>query len=162
MSVEKSEVIIAVLEDIGARAEDQLDAFKAEEQRIAGAVDAYRSGHAAVMTLFGHVEKELESSQLDEAHAAAVKRYIERAVQMLANLATRAEGQRFMAGGQVAAQRKAVASLDKQRKDEQAKLQKARERDTEVVAESPATGTIKQQRSAEEASPAPEGRAKDT
>lgn len=169
MSVEKSEVIIAVLEDIGARAEDQLEAFKAEEQRIAGAVDAYRAGQAAVTTLLGHVDKDLESSQLDEAHAAVVKRYVERAVQMLSNLALRAEGQRFMAGGQVAAQRKVVSGLDKRRQEEQAKLQKERERsaaiETAIETATPVTGTIKQQRQAEEAAsgaPPPEDHASDT
>jgi len=157
MSLEKSELKIAVATDIGASIEDSYEAAKKEMYRQEGAVTSFGQAAKACEMLCEVVNKDLDEGRVPSMeHAEMIKLWITRAANAQRNLARNAENMGMSACGKVSALEGAVALISKYRQVEQLKIAAARlaspsDPDAVRPAGSHPAMSIKERRLAEEA-----------
>jgi outer membrane biosynthesis protein TonB len=124
MGVEKAELKKAVLEDMGVKADDRLDALTAELYRTDGGAKALKSaGEGLGRDVFARLRKELDEGKIDADQAKHVDRYINTCINFLTHLARRAAGQVPVMQGRVDEATEAVRRIKKDVDAEVAKIQ---------------------------------------
>jgi hypothetical protein len=176
MGIEKSELKKAILQDMGIKADDRLDALTAELHRTEGGAKALTTAAGGLENdVFARLRRDLDEGKIDTEAAKQVDRYLRTCVNMLQHLAKRSKVQVPVMQGRVDEAREAVHRIKKDCDAEEAKILAVRlaeaagevtvteEGDREVVSsgeKGPSrrpvgvrpTGTLKAQRAAEETS----------
>jgi hypothetical protein len=164
MSIEKSEIKVVAAHEIGCRLDDALEASTKDLYRLEGAVTAFKQAAQAVEGLAKHIDKEMDEGKFDLEQAKIIKRYVERAHQMMTNLGIQSDANRVAQTGKVSGMQQAVQLAKQFRDAEESKAQTLR-----VAYEKLQSGedpgrrsmglhpgmTIKEQRLAEQVSQAP-------
>lgn len=88
LSIEKAELIAGVANEIGSGIEDMLDGARRNAHAAEGAVDALSKAMKAVEGIMAHVNKAVETDELDAEQAALVMRWVRRCHGAVDNLAT--------------------------------------------------------------------------
>lgn len=131
MSIEKAELKKAVAHEIGCRLDDLLEAGHVEVHGYDGARKAFRQGAKSVGELLALVDKELDEGKFNELEgplkvAEVVKKYVQRAVNLLDNLQMNAEANHLKAQGKVEALTTAITVPKKLWDDESKKIEVAK------------------------------------
>ncbi len=125
MTVEKSELRRAAIHDLGEKFDDILEQHEADKHRCEGAAVGFLHASRSVQALMVSVQKDIEEDIYDIATAEHVKKYIERAVIVLDNLAKNANNKKLMAEGKMEALTGVIAVTKKAYDVENAKVVQA-------------------------------------
>lgn len=157
MGVEKSELKLAVLENLGCKSDDILESVERELHRAEGAIQALSLGSKAVRQLAQLVDDDLDKERYDIETATKVKEYLDRAGTLLDSMAQKATNQRMTGAGRVEMATQFVQFLKKEHDLEALKKKSFEIRDEDddspssrPVGQRPAP-SIKQQRLEEQA-----------
>ena len=120
MNLDKSDVRISVAHELGVKLDDALEAVSAEMYRQEGRTRAFKDASEAVEKLYKIVDEEINQGKFDLEQAGQVKRYIQRAIQMLTNLGVQSMNESIAYTGRRAAMFQAV-SIAKKFVDEERK-----------------------------------------
>jgi hypothetical protein len=126
MNLEKAELKIMVVTDIGASMDDSLEAAKKDMHRQEGAVTSFGQAAKACELLCEQVNKDLDEGKISLEQAELVKLWLARAANAQRNLGRGAENLGMSASGKVSALEGAVALIDRYRRAEQLKIAEAR------------------------------------
>ena len=121
MSIEKAQVKVGTAHEIGCRLDDSLEAATKDLYRLEGAAQAFRQAAQSVESLAKHVDAEMDAGKFDLEAAKLIKRYVERAHQMMTNLTMQADNNRMAQTGKVAGAEAAVQLVKKFRDEEERK-----------------------------------------
>lgn len=146
MSVEKAELKVAVLTDVGDRVETLLEGSQAAVHRAEGAEQAFRDGAQVVQQLHQVVDREIDEKKLDLEQGKIAKDWITRAVNALFQLSVNAQQVIVAQKGHAQGVSHTVQFLQRLREQEFQTLAEHRARDVEAEHRS-----IKEERLAEEA-----------
>lgn len=96
MSIEKAEIKIGTVNQIGSKLDDMLEQSEAEMRRCEGAKGSLRQAAKAISDLTAHVNKDVDEGRLDFGEetlkvAAEINRWIQRCSAVAENLAVKAE-----------------------------------------------------------------------
>jgi hypothetical protein len=163
MSLDKSEVKLGTVHELGCRLDDVREAAHKEVSRMEGAVAAFAKSAEVVAALAALVDKDISDGKFELETATLIKRYIERGTQALTNLHLNAKNLQLMAQGKVQGLDAGLQVAKKLKEEEERKrdvVQEAVQRAAEAPAaqeatEAPRPTTIKAQRLAEERLPLP-------
>lgn len=122
MGVEKSEIKMAVAHELGAGFDDALEAAEQDILRWDGAKTSLKSAAAAVEALIAHAKRDLEAEVIDEERFVLVRKWLQRATEVVRNLRTQAEVHEQRAHGRVDAFKTTVKLTKKLFDNEEAKL----------------------------------------
>lgn len=103
MSQFKSEIRASVLNDLGSRIEDVLEAARKEFASFQGGKQALVLGRQKIEAHMGLVDKDVEAGRLDLQQASLVKKYMTQCSHILENLAIQVEVQGYQAQGKILA-----------------------------------------------------------
>lgn len=131
MSIEKAELKKAVAHEIGCRLDDLREGAEREVHAYDGARKAFSQGSKSVTELLKHVEKEMDEGAFNDldgplAVAAIIKKYVQRAANLLDNMQMNAEANHLKAQGKVEALAAAVSVPKKLWDEEHHKVEVAR------------------------------------
>jgi len=132
----KSEVKALTYHEVGAKLDDQLESAEREQFSMEGAKIALTEAKNLVEQLLSHVDKDVQEGVLDVAQATLAKRWVMRSMQVVQNLALRAEVQNYQSQGKVLALRQTVKVAKSLYDAEKANLDaliKAETEETETV-----------------------------
>lgn len=145
MSTVNLEQRASALHEAGVAVEDTAEAVQREAARSEGVSLGCDAAARAVEALKKHVDADVDAGSLDLEAAAAVKRYLDRAITVAQNLGKQAQVRATHQAGEASGLRKAIEILRK--KHEVAKAQK----DRLVAKRDGEERTIKEERLQEEA-----------
>lgn len=164
-SIDKTILKTAMLHDIGAHLDDQKEGAEREVYRVEGDIRTIKRFREAVHGLYARVDADVEMGMFDLENASKVKKYIERIESMCTGFLMKSEGEKIRQEGAVDAHRKVVEFMQKLHSDSEKELQLMRTEarllaekgvpPDEVGRPQSARVSIKEQRLAEEAPPAP-------
>jgi hypothetical protein len=126
MSIEKAQVKVGTAHEIGCRLDDALEAATKDLYRLEGAAQAFRQAAQSVEGLAKHVDREMDEGKFDLETAKLIKKYVERAHQMMTNLTMQADNNRMAQTGKVSGAEAAVQLVKKFRDDEERKAEALR------------------------------------
>jgi hypothetical protein len=124
--MDKAEVKMLTLHEVGCRVDDMLDGAQQELCRLEGGVVAITSAKKAIEQLSALVSDDVTKQRYDESAAAKIKEYIERCMLILAAQQKRADFERVAAHGKITALKTVVDAIKKEHAAEQGKLGKNR------------------------------------
>lgn len=125
MSKFKSEIRASVLNDMGSRIEDALDAAKRELAGFQGGRQALVLAKQKVEAHMASVDKDVDAGRLDLEQASLVKKYMSQCCHILENLGIQAEVQGYQAQGKIMATENLVKVTKTLFDQERAKLEAA-------------------------------------
>lgn len=127
MGVEKSEIKMAVAHELGAGFDDALEAAERDIYRWDGAKTSLRGAASAIEGLMEHAKRDLDAELLNEESFKLVRKWVQRATEIVRNLRTQAEVHEQRSHGRVEALKTSVKITKKLYDDEQAKLKALQE-----------------------------------
>lgn len=122
MNVNKAEIKIFTAHELGCRLDDLLESNTKDMYRLEGGVVALRQAITSIEGLLAVVDKEMDAEKFDLEQAKEIKRYIQRAAQILTNLALNTDNNRIAYGGRMQALELAVGVAKKYQDDESKKV----------------------------------------
>lgn len=149
MSIEKSELKMAVANDLGCRLDDTLEAVRKEAYRQEGAKAALQVAGKAIQDLVPLVDREMDEGLLSLEEASKVKRHLLRVVACFENLFKQSHNLQLLAAGKAQGLEAAVQVIKRQVEEEAVKL-KAMTEPLPVAAEGESPLSLKQIRIASE------------
>lgn len=126
MNLDKSDLKILTAHELGCRLDDYLDANTKDMYRLEGGVTALRAASLSLDGLMKVVDKEMDEGKFDLEQAAHIKKFVQRAAQMVLNLALQHENNRIAQTGRVAALDGAVSIARKFKEEESKKVEALR------------------------------------
>lgn len=154
----KTELIIAVMTNVGADVEDRYEAAKALVQQAAGAKAGTKKLILNMATLSKAAQDDIDAGNLDEDAAKIVQRHLHRVVVSIKDTHTFWEQQGIRAGGFRDGLKEAVQIVKKMREVEEKKLPSSEGQELTTTSEDSESRhpgpTLKQQRQAEESTTA--------
>jgi len=137
MGIDKAELKKAILQDMGIKADDRLDALTAELYRTEGAAGSLKTAAEVIeRDVFARLRSDLEGGQLDADQAKTVDRYIRTCIHSLQHLAQQSNVQVPIMKGRLDEATEQVKRIKEEFDSEEAKIQAIR------IAE--AAGTIQE------------------
>lgn len=171
MGLDKSEIKLAILQELGCKFDDMLEGVQHDKFRAEGAARALIQATKAIRSVASLVDDDVDKERYDLPTAAKIKEYIDRAATIVESMAKNATNQQMAGGGSIVAMDQVVKYLKKEYDSEEAKRKALEESEDELdklltggeepkLHERP-TGrrpppTVKQRRRAQEAAPEPE------
>lgn len=122
MNVNKSEVKMAVAQDIGRQFEAREDGLKSEVHRLEGAAGALKQGAEKLDGIKDFYRKEAEEERFEEVNLEIVMRVIDRCRGVLINLSDTATAQKLVKVGEAQEAKRALDTIEKVYQDERARL----------------------------------------
>jgi hypothetical protein len=114
MGSEKAEIKALVAHELGVGLDDMLEAVQVEAHQYRGAKEGLRQAVLALNQYHkDHIDKDIDEGKLSLEEATQIRRYLERDVGILENLAVRAEVSQLQAEGKSAGVRLAVQNVKK-------------------------------------------------
>jgi len=161
MGLDKSEVKLAILHNLGCKVDDMLEGVRHERFRAEGASRALVQATKAIRQLAELVDDDVDKERYELPTAAKIKEYLDRAASLVESMASNARNQQLAGSGRTEAMDQVVKYLKKEYDLEEAKKQafeaavEEDEAEADVRPQERAVGqrpgrTIKQQRLAEE------------
>lgn len=125
MSLQKVEAKLFAVNELGCRLDDNLEQANKDLYRAEGAVTALKSAVSVLENLMKTVDKDLTegSNNYDLQQIKDIKKYVDRARQLVANLTNNAETSRLAQTGKVQGFEQAVAVAKKFKDEEMSKVQ---------------------------------------
>ena len=123
MTIEKSKLKMAVLNEIGGEFDDSLEVAEQDIYRWEGAKTSLKGAKMAVERLLSHVRDDVKGQKITEEGAEAAQKYIRRAAGVIENLQAKAEVHEQRSHGRVEALRTAVKVIKKKYDAEEAKAE---------------------------------------
>lgn len=123
MSLEKTELRLHVIDEIGKDLALQLRAQEIALARQEGVAAGFQQGATSVGDLFTHVDKDITEGKLDLEQAKLVKLWITRAHAALGNLHQQSSNHLFITKGKIEATKVSLDALQKKVDAERGKLQ---------------------------------------
>jgi len=124
MGVEKAELKKAILEDMGIKADDRLDALTAELYRTEGAAKSLKTAAEGIeRDVFARLRKELDEGKIDPEEAKHADRYIHTCLNFLSHLAKKTRVQVPIMKGRMDEATYEVQRIKKEHDAEEAKIQ---------------------------------------
>lgn len=120
MNINKAEVKIFTAHELGCRLDDLLEANTKDMYRLEGGVVALKQATTSIEGLLAVVDKEMDAEKFSLEQAKEIKRYIQRAAQILTNLTLNTDNNRIAYGGRMQALELAV-NVAKKYQDEESK-----------------------------------------
>lgn len=88
MSVEKSELKIAVIENLGSKADDRVEALTADFHRAEGAVKAFEEGAKKIETeVYAHFKRDIDEGKVPGDPNQAADKYIKTCLHLFMHMA---------------------------------------------------------------------------
>lgn len=120
MNVNKAEIKIFTAHELGCRLDDLLESNTKDMYRLEGGVVALRQATMGLENLLAVVDKEMDADKFDLEQAKEIKRYVQRAIQVVTNMVLNTDNNRIAYGGRVQALQLAV-DVAKKFQDEESK-----------------------------------------
>jgi len=120
VNVNKAEIKIFTAHELGCRLDDLLESNTKDMYRLEGGVVALRRALEDINGLLAVVDKEMDAEKFDLEQAKEIKRYIQRAAQVITNLTLNTDNNRIAYGGRIQALSLAV-DVAKKYQDEESK-----------------------------------------
>lgn len=127
MNLDKSDLKIQTANELGCRLDDLLEGSQKELYRLEGSVTSFKKSMTSIEDLEKVVDKEMDEGKFDLEVATHIKRFTDRARQMLLNMALNAENLRLMQLGKIQAYEHSVSSTKKFVTDEASRAAQLRE-----------------------------------
>lgn len=122
MNVNKAEIKIFTAHELGCRLDDLLESNTKDMYRLEGGVVALRQAATSIEGLLAVVDKEMDAEKFDLEQAKEIKRYIQRAAQVITNLTLNTDNNRIAYGGRIQALSLAVDVAKKYQDEESKKI----------------------------------------
>lgn len=122
MNVQKSELKMALVKDIGKTLEDRETAHMAEVHRLEGATSALKQGAENLDSVKAFYQKEVEEEKFEEKDLEVVMKAIDRCRGILISLSDVAKAQKLVKQGEAQEAKKMSDLIEKLYHDERAKL----------------------------------------
>jgi hypothetical protein len=122
VNVNKAEIKIFTAHELGCRLDDLLESNTKDMYRLEGGVVALRQAITALDGLLAVVDKEMDADKFDLEQAKEIKRYVQRAVQVVTNMTLNTDNNRIAYGGRIAALTSAVEIAKKYQAEESKKV----------------------------------------
>ena len=122
MNVNKAEIKIFTAHELGCRLDDLLESNTKDMYRLEGGVVALRRALEDINGLLAVVDKEMDAEKFDLEQAKEIKRYIQRAAQVITNLTLNTDNNRIAYGGRMQALGLAVEVAKKYQDEESKKV----------------------------------------
>jgi hypothetical protein len=123
MNLEKSELKIGTVNELGSRLEDALEGSNRDLYRCEGAVTALQAAVRASESIQSHLDKEIEAQKIDLEVGNEIKRWLMRVTQVIANLEAQSVYNRHAQAGRVSAMTTAVDIAKKLKEEEIRKVE---------------------------------------
>jgi hypothetical protein len=122
VNINKAEIKIFTAHELGCRLDDLLESNTKDMYRLEGGVVALRQAITALEGLLAVVDKEMDADKFDLEQAKEIKRYVQRAVQVVTNMTLNTDNNRIAYGGRIAALTSAVEIAKKYQAEESKKV----------------------------------------
>lgn len=126
MSVEKAEIKMAVVHDLGCGFDDERERAEQDVLRHAGGAKSLRDAAKAVEVLLAHIAREFKGEKITPAQAESATLYVKRSAEICRNLALAAEVAEQRAHGRVEAYRSVIKTTKQIHDAEQKKIESLR------------------------------------
>jgi len=103
MGIEKSEIKLGTLQELGVKFDDVRDSLLREIAQKEGAVYGLVEGAKAIESMKLHVNMDIDAGTYDLETAKSIKLYLDRSIDALHNLSRRIENDRILSSGKVVA-----------------------------------------------------------
>ena len=122
MSLIKSEAKLSAVNELGSRLDDALENATKELQKEEGAVNALKNATTALENFMKVASEELDSKNVDLESQVYIKKFVERARNIVKTMASAAENSRQAQAGKISAFQYAVGIAKKYKDEEFKKL----------------------------------------
>ena len=127
MSVEKSDIKIGAIHELGCRFDDSLELMEKDLYRFEGVIAAYRQVVQMADDFRGVIEKDLASQKLSHEAYEVVKGYFDKLSNILNQQSDKSESNKFIQQGKLQAMQMAVQIAKRFKEEEELKRIPSRE-----------------------------------